>query len=122
MRLESPNKFPEDNFRPNLLEDHYITIDDDAFAKDDLGMVLLIHKHSNETRRNSKHTHYEYAYSIGICHVKTAFTHVADDTSMTPSSDCASPVEIFQNDGNEVPDTDHAYLTVLDDSSHSLTG
>ncbi|KAL3886171.1 hypothetical protein ACJMK2_026180, partial [Sinanodonta woodiana] len=111
MRVDT---FPVDNFEPHLLEDHYNTIDDVTLSDDNLGMDL-IHKHSHETRRNTEHIHYDYAYSIGICQVETAFTHVDEDTLLTADSNCASPVEIFQDEGNE----DHSYLTVTDDSSHS---
>ncbi|KAL3886082.1 hypothetical protein ACJMK2_026105 [Sinanodonta woodiana] len=123
MRLECPNKSPEDNVRPNLLEDHYNTIDDvtHALSDYDLEMDVVIHKQtSHEIRRNNEHIHYDYAYSRGICPMEAALTHVADDTLLTARSNSARPVGIFQVEGNEVPDTDHVYITVLDDSSPSV--
>ncbi|KAL3886188.1 hypothetical protein ACJMK2_026197 [Sinanodonta woodiana] len=120
IRLECPNKSPEDNFRPKFQEDPYNTINDDALSDDDLRMDLVIHKHSQESRRNTEHIHYDYAYSIGICHVETDFTHVADETSIIPGNDFSCPVELFQDKINYMPDPDHAYLTVIDDSSHSM--
>ncbi|KAL3886086.1 hypothetical protein ACJMK2_026109 [Sinanodonta woodiana] len=118
-KVACPKHSPEDNVRPKLQEDHYNTIDDQALSDEDLGMDLLIHNNSHEARNNEP-IHYDYAHSIRIRHTETAFVHAADETSLTRSCDFGRPVELFQDEGNEVTDTDHSYLTVIDDSSHSV--
>ncbi|KAL3886098.1 hypothetical protein ACJMK2_026119 [Sinanodonta woodiana] len=120
MRLECLNKSPEGNFRPHQLENHYSIINDDPLTDDNLGMDLLIKNYSHEARINTEHIEYDYARSIDVCHVETAFTHVADETSITTSSDFVGPVEIFQDEGHELHDTDHAYLTIINDAANSM--
>ncbi|KAL3886167.1 hypothetical protein ACJMK2_026176 [Sinanodonta woodiana] len=110
MRSECPNMSSECDCKPHLIEDHYTTIVEDPLTHDDLVMDLLIHKNSHETRRNTEH----------ICHVETAFAHVNNENLITPNSDFARPVELFHDEGNEVPDTDHAYLTVINDAVNSM--
>ncbi|KAL3886187.1 hypothetical protein ACJMK2_026196 [Sinanodonta woodiana] len=115
-RLACSKHSQEENIRSKLHEDNYSTIDDDTLSDDKLRMNLIMHNNSHKTRNNA-HIHYDYAHSIGKRQMET---HVVDETPLTPISGFAHPVEIVQDEGNEVPDTNHSYLTVIDDSSHSM--
>ncbi|KAL3886182.1 hypothetical protein ACJMK2_026191, partial [Sinanodonta woodiana] len=84
-------------------------------SDDDFSIDILFHDNSEKRGQFTKQMQYDYAYSIDTCHTQAANINAADATKLTTRSDRACIFETFPDEVNDERETDHAYLTVIDD-------